>query len=142
MPRTEFAARDMPDTYFALVKEFPLAPIRDTADLHAAQSMLDRLLQDDLDEGGDAYLDVLTGLVNDYEEEHYPIPDAPESDVLRHLLDANGLTQVDLARAVGMAASTVSAVLKGTRSLTKSQVVKVSSFFNVSPAVFLPATKR
>ena len=100
--------------------------------------MLDRLLTEDLDEGEEAYFDVLTGLVQAYEEEHYPIPDASEADVLRHLLDSNNLSQADFARKVDISASTVSSVLKGVRSLTKSQLVKVSSFFRVSPSVFLP----
>ena len=57
------APRSLPDTYFRLVKAFPLSHLRNDADLEAAEAIIDRLLQDDLDEGAQAYLDVLTDLV-------------------------------------------------------------------------------
>ncbi|HWG45374.1 MAG TPA: helix-turn-helix domain-containing protein [Gemmataceae bacterium] len=128
----------MPDTYFDLVKRFPLTHLRDDHHLDAAQKILDRLLQEDLDEGAQEYLDVLTDLVEDYEEEHVPISDASEADVLRELMRSNGLSQPKLAKAAGIAQSTLSAVLNGTRSLTKNQVVKLAKFFHISPAAFLP----
>jgi HTH-type transcriptional regulator / antitoxin HigA len=128
----------MPDTYFDLVKQFPLTHIRDDRHLDAAQKMLDRLLQQDLEEGAQQYLDVLTDLVEDYEEEHIAMLDAGEADVLRELMRSNGLSQPKLAKAAGIAQSTLSAVLNGSRSLTKTQVVKLAKFFHVSPAAFLP----
>ena len=73
-----------------------------------------------------------------YEDEHEPIPDAPEADVLRVLMAANGLSQEDLARAVGIAQSTIS-VLNGARKLTKGQVITLARYFHVAPAAFLPA---
>jgi HTH-type transcriptional regulator / antitoxin HigA len=129
----------LPDTYFALVRQFPLIHIRDGDHLARAQEMIDRLLQEDLDEGAQEYLGALTDLVETYEDEHEPIPDASESDVLRELMRSNGLSQAKLAQQVGLAQSTISAVLNGTRSLTKEQVVALARFFHVSPAAFLPA---
>ena len=132
-------ARPLPGTYFDLVKRFPLTHIRDDAHLEEATGVIDRLLREDLDEGGQEYLDALTDLVETYEVEHVTIPDAPEADVLRELIRANGLTQPNLAKKVGIAQSTISAVLNGTRSLTKKQVVTLARFFHVSPAAFLSA---
>jgi HTH-type transcriptional regulator / antitoxin HigA len=132
------AVRPMPDTYFRLVKRFPLAHIRDRDHLAAAQEMIDELLEADLDRGAQAYLDVLTDLVEAYEGRHESIPDASEADVLRELLRGHGLSQPQLAKQVGIAQSTISAVLSGARSLTKEQVIALGKFFNVSPAAFLP----
>lgn len=132
------AAPTLPDTYFMLVKRFPLARIRDDDHLGMALEVIDGLLRQDLDEGAREYLDVLTDLVENYEDEHVPIPAASEADVLRALMAANGLSQPKLAQSVGIAQSTVSAVLGGTRSLTKGQVIKLARFFSVSPAAFLP----
>ncbi len=132
------AARMLPDSYFRLVREFPLTHIQDGRHLDEAQAMIDRLLQEDLDEGAQEYLGALTDLVTAYEAEHYPIPDAPPRDVLRVLMESNGLSQQKLSKAVGIAQSTISAVLTGSRSLTADQVVKLAKFFNVSPAAFLP----
>jgi HTH-type transcriptional regulator/antitoxin HigA len=112
--------------------------IRDDAHLAEAQETIDRLLEENPDEGIQEYLEVLSDLVEAYEEEHYPIPDASEADVLRELMRSNRLTQARLAKAVGISQSTISAVLSGTRSLTKQQVVKLARFFHVTPATFLP----
>jgi len=133
------AARTLPDTYFELVKQFPLTHVRSDDHLGEAQEVIDRLLQENLDRGAQEYLDALTDLVETYEEEHVPIPDASEADVLRELMRANGLSQGRLQKAVGISQSTISAVLNGTRSLTKEQVIALARYFRVSPAAFLPS---
>jgi len=132
------AAPTLPDTYFALVKEFPLAHIQDDAHLAAAQEMIDRLLEQEVDRGARAYLDVLTDLVEAYEDEHYPISDASEAEVLGELMRSHGLSQQRLSKKVGIAQSTLSAVLSGSRTLTKGQVIALAEFFGISPAAFLP----
>ena len=133
------AARALANTYFELVKQFPLTHIRDTDHLSAAQDVIDRLLQDKLDEGAQEYLDALTDLVAVYENEHEPIPDASEVEVLKELMRSNGLSQTKLAKETGIPRSTLAAMLSGRRSLTKGQVVTLARFFGVSPTVFLPA---
>jgi HTH-type transcriptional regulator/antitoxin HigA len=131
--------RVLPDTYFDLVRQFPLTHLHDDDHLDAAQAVIDRLVQEDLDDGARQYLDVLTDLVEAYEGDHFPIPDASEADVLRELMRQKGLSQAKLAAKVGIAQSTISAVLNGSRALTKGQVVVLAKFFRVSPAAFLPA---
>jgi HTH-type transcriptional regulator/antitoxin HigA len=131
--------RRLPDTYFELVQQFPLTHIRDDDHLDTAQQMIDRLSGESLDEGSLEYLDALTDLVETYEDEHEPISDASEADVLRELMRSNGLSQMRLAKKVKMSQSTISAVLNGTRSLTKEQVISLAKFFHVSSAAFLPA---
>jgi HTH-type transcriptional regulator/antitoxin HigA len=131
--------RKLPDSYFRLVRRFPLTQIRDDEHLQAAEEVIDRLLEQRLDEGGEQYLDVLTDLVENYEDQHESIPDAGEADVLRELIRANGLSQARLGAEVGISQSTLSAVLKGTRALTKDHIIALARFFHVSPAAFLPA---
>jgi HTH-type transcriptional regulator/antitoxin HigA len=131
--------RRLPDTYFELVKQFPLTHIRDDAHLASALEVIDNLLEMPQEAGRQEYLDALTDLVEMYEDEHEAIRDVSESDVLRELMRANGLSQQSLARKVGVAQSTISAVLNGTRSLTKDQVIALARYFRVSPAAFLPA---
>ena len=131
--------KTLPNTYFKLVLKFPLTHIRDDAHLAEAHETIDRLLEQDLDDGQQKYLDVLTDLVEAYEDEHHAIPDASDVDVLRELMRSNEFNQPMLAKRAGIAQSTISAVLNGDRSLTKEQVIKLAKVFGVSPAVFLPA---
>jgi len=117
---------------------FPLTHIRSDAQLKAAQTMIDELLKERLDKGGREYLDALTDLVETYEDAYEPFRDVSEAEVLRELMRANGFSQPRLAKEIGIAQSTISAVLNGERSLTRDQVVRVAKFFNVSPGAFLP----
>jgi HTH-type transcriptional regulator / antitoxin HigA len=136
------SAHKVPDTYLKLVKRFPLIHMRDEAHLDEALEVLNELLRQDRDEGAQAYLDVLTDLIAAYEDLHVPIADVPESDVLRELIRANGLSQTALAKSVGIAQSTISAVLTGARSLTKGQVLKLAKHFAIAPTAFLPRGDR
>jgi len=131
--------RNALDSYFELVKRFPLVPIRDETQFIEAEQMIHGLLQFRLDKGGQDYLEVLTNLVEDYDARHYPVEDVSEADVLRELMRANGLSQTKLQKAVGISQSTISDVLNGRRSLTREQIVALARYFNVSPAAFLPA---
>jgi len=120
------------------VKRFPLIHIRDERHLDEALELLNELLRQEADDGAQEYLDVLTDLVAAYEDKHVPMPDVSEADVLRELMRSNRLSQMALAKAVGIAQSSISAVLTGARSLTKGQVLKLAKFFRVGPAAFLP----
>lgn len=86
------------DEYLALVKQFPLMSIRDDSHLAQAQEVIDRLLQDDLPDGAQDYLDALTDLVESYEESHIEIPDASEAEVLHELMRQHGLTQSNIGQ--------------------------------------------
>ena len=81
------------------------------------------------------YAKVLMTLIEAYEEEHYAIPDAPPVEVLRALMEANGLRQKDLA-AIFWTESIVSEVLRKKRGLNKAHIEKLSKRFGISPAVF------
>ncbi len=80
-------------------------------------------------------IELLTLLIEDFEEKHYSLPPARPLDVLRHLMDANGLRQVDLLDVFGTP-SVASEVLSGKRALAKSHIAKLSERFKVSPEVF------
>ena len=79
--------------------------------------------------------EVLTLLIEAYEEERYPIRSASPVEILKELMDANNLRQKDLAPLLG-SESVVSEVLSGKRQLNKHHIEKLSKRFRVSPAVF------
>jgi HTH-type transcriptional regulator / antitoxin HigA len=78
---------------------------------------------------------LLTLLIEKYEAQHDAIPPADPVDVLRFLLDQNGLSQSDIASDLG-GESTVSLVLSGKRQLNRDHIARLSRRFHVSPAVF------
>jgi HTH-type transcriptional regulator / antitoxin HigA len=82
---------------------------------------------------------LLTLLIDQYESQRFPIPDAEPLDVLRFLLDHNGLTQRDLVPELG-SETTVSLILSGKRQLTRDQIARLSQRFEVAPTVFFPRT--
>jgi HTH-type transcriptional regulator/antitoxin HigA len=82
-------------------------------------------------------IELLTLLIERYEEEHYAIPKASAADVLRFLLGRHGLKQRDLAAELG-GESVVSEVLSGKRKLNAAHIEQLSKRFRVSPAVFFP----
>ena len=80
--------------------------------------------------------ELLTLLIEDFEEREYPMPrKASPIDIVRHLMDANGLRQTDLLDVFGTA-SVISEVLKGKRELSKTHIAKLSARFHVSPELF------
>jgi HTH-type transcriptional regulator/antitoxin HigA len=83
----------------------------------------------------DKLIALLTLLVEEYEDKHYPLPDAGPLDVIRHLMEANNLRQKDLTDVFGTE-SIVSDVLNGKRDLAKEHIRRLSARFRVSPAIF------
>jgi HTH-type transcriptional regulator/antitoxin HigA len=80
-------------------------------------------------------IELLTLLIERYEQEHYAVPEASPADVLRFLLERHGLRQRDVAADLG-GESVVSEILSGKRKLNTAQIEKLSRRFRISPAVF------
>ena len=78
---------------------------------------------------------LLVVLIADYEAKHFIVSKASGVEVLKELMDTNGLRQKDLAGDLG-GESIVSLILKGKRQLNRQQMEKLSHRFQVSPAVF------
>ena len=81
------------------------------------------------------YAELLTALIEAYEEKHYPVRALSPVELLTELMAANNLRQKDLAPLFG-SDSIVSEVLRGKREMNKQHIEKLSQRFNVSPALF------
>ncbi|MBV8708838.1 MAG: helix-turn-helix domain-containing protein [Acidobacteriaceae bacterium] len=79
--------------------------------------------------------ELLTLLVENFEDQHYQLKAAEPVAIVRELMDANGLKQADLLDIFGTR-SVVSEVLNGKRELSKTHIEKLSQRFHVSPEVF------
>jgi len=124
------------DSYMELVLAFPLASIKSDEYLEEAQEMMDRLLaKGRLDHGEQIYLDALSDLVAAYEDEHYPIKPASDADMLRHLMVAKGVSQVEVHRDAGIAKSTISEVLAGKKPFSRQMIRKLAEYFKVDVGI-------
>jgi HTH-type transcriptional regulator/antitoxin HigA len=124
------------DSYLGLIQEYPLSSIRSEQQLDEAQAAVDRLVaRGDLDEGEEMYLDALTDLIGVYEDQHHEIGAASDADLLRHLLDARGLTQAELSQQSGIAKSTISEILSGKKPFSRMIVRKLAEFFRVDVSI-------
>jgi HTH-type transcriptional regulator/antitoxin HigA len=124
------------DSYLDLVLAFPLASIRSEEHLQAAQAVLDQLLaRSSLDDGAAMYLDALSDLVASYEDEHHAIEPASDAAMLRHLMEAKGVTQALLSRETGTSRSTISEVLSGKRPFSRQLIRKLAHYFRIDVSV-------
>ncbi len=87
------------------------------------------------------YARMLAALIEKYEAEHYSIAAATPQDVLAELIEQNNLRQRDLVPLLGTE-SVVSEIVNGKRSLSKTNIEKLSVRFRVSPALFFPQTTK
>lgn len=73
-------------------------------------------------------VELLTKLVEDYEEEHYPIEDVPPNEILKMFLEDRGMKQKDLIPVFG-SAGVVSEIMNGKRPITLKTAKKVTRIF-------------
>ena len=83
-----------------------------------------------------ALLELMSVLVERFEEEHYPIPDAPPHRILQHLIESRNIKQADLVPILG-GRGRVSELVNGKRAISKAQAKALADFFHVSAELFL-----
>ena len=90
------------DRYLDLVVQFPLRPIRSDEELEEAVRMVDSLLdRRDLAPEEEDYLEVLGDLIERYEGEAHPMAPVSDAEMLRHLIEAKGVSQTEISSGHG-----------------------------------------
>jgi len=124
------------DSYLELIQAFPLASIKSDEHLSEAQVVMDRLLaQGALDDGAEMSLEALSDLVAAYEDAHHAIEPASDANLLRHLLEAKGITPAQLSQETGLAKSSLSEVLAGKKPFSRQMIRKLADYFRVNVGV-------
>ena len=80
---------------------------------------------------------LLSNLVADYEDEHYPIKTPTLIETLKLRMFEMGLTQSALATLLGMNQSKVSEIISGKSEPTLKQARTIAKELNISPATIL-----
>jgi antitoxin component HigA of HigAB toxin-antitoxin module len=135
----------LPAAYLALLEEFPLRPILNTGECDRATQIIHRLAlrEGELDEGQEAYLEVLEGLVERYESEHFAmnLDDISPTRVLRLLVEQAGMSVTELGVLLGSKGA-ASELLSGRRKEpSKAQIARLCERFKVDASLFLLPVK-
>jgi HTH-type transcriptional regulator/antitoxin HigA len=124
-------------TYAALLVEERPHVIRTDEDNARALRRIDELMRrDDLSAAELEIVDLLSLLVERYEEQRYTGKAATPLEIVRELMAANGVTQSEIAELIG-SKGVASEMLSGKREISKGQALKLSERFHVPAAVFL-----
>lgn len=122
--------------YEALVANFMPRPIQTEADYWATQAVIDRLLdQPTLSADEEAYLDILSLLIWQYDEAQETIPELRGVALLKGLMSEMGIKQKTLIP-IFKHESTVSDVLHGRRKLTVAHIERLAAYFDLPHTVF------
>ena len=102
---------------------------------------VDRLMtkgikQGELSPEEEKLLDLLSYLIESYEDEHYSMPEVAPNEVLKFLMEDRELKQKDLVHIFGSTGIT-SEVVNGKRAISKAQAKKLAGYFKVSVELFI-----
>src|SRR5271156_5826032 len=81
-------------------------------------------------------IELLTLLIEKWDEEHNTFPDADPIELLRYLMEVNNLKSTDMAALLGISKSLFSDILNYRRGLSKEVIRKLSDRFKVSQELF------
>ena len=128
-----------PERYKALLDETLPKVIESEGEYDRINAIIAGLtdkLEDRLTPEENALLDLLSVLIETYDEKHYQIEPAAPHEVLNHLLEARGMRKIDLAPVVGSKGH-VYDLCNGKRAISRQMACKLGEFFHVDPGVFI-----
>ena len=118
-------------------KLYLLRPIRTKGDYNRAVKIAGALTaKTNLNQDQRDYLESLAMLIEAYENNHFPIDAQDPVEMLKFLLDSNGLNASDLGRILSQR-QLGSKILKGERQLSKTHIKELADYFSVEPGLFL-----
>ncbi len=119
-----------------LAKSLP-RPIRTQAEHERLTGMLLELDERDrISPEEEALAEVLTLLIEHYEEKYHPLPRVSPNESLRALMEDRGLKHKDIWPVLGNKGAATE-VLSGRRSISKSQAKRLAEFFRVPADLFI-----
>jgi HTH-type transcriptional regulator / antitoxin HigA len=102
------------------------------------KKLSDLLVRDELNEAEGKLAELLTVLIQEYEKERFKDNGkAPAIEVIKYLMEHQGLKQKDLVPTIFETESVASETLKGTRGLTLKHVKRLSNYFKLSADIFI-----
>ena len=123
--------------YAELLAESLPRPIRTDAELaRVTRTLLAFDERDGLSPEEEALAEMLTLLIEDYEEKRHPLPRVSPSASLNALMEERGLKHKDIWPVLGNKGAATE-VLSGRRSISKAQAKRLAEFFRVPLDLFV-----
>jgi HTH-type transcriptional regulator / antitoxin HigA len=113
-----------------------LQPIRNEADYRAALDEIERLFDVEPDTPEFDRLDILTTLVEAYEQRHYPIEAPDPIEAILYYLESRGLSWQDLESAVGSQGQIID-VLNRKQELSLEMIRRLHQQFGIAAEVLI-----
>ena len=113
-----------------------IKPIKTENDYEAALAEIEQLMEAEPNTPEGDKLDVLTTLVETYEEKHYPIDPPDPIEAIIHEMESQGLTRKDLERYLGNRAR-VSEILNRKRSLSLQMIRNLQEGLGISAEILI-----
>ena len=120
-----------------LVSVLPQA-IENDRELERTENIIDKLLSkgENLSPEEEKLLDLLSDLVEKYEDEHFTMPKISPTETLQFLIQENNIKQKDLLHIFG-SSGIASEVINGKRAISKTHAKKLAEYFKVSAELFI-----
>jgi HTH-type transcriptional regulator/antitoxin HigA len=124
--------------YGELLAESVPTVIRNEEEYDRAIEQIEKLLRkgDRISAEEDHLLDLLSTLVEKYEDEHYPIEPSAPHEILQFLMEERDLKQKDIVHLFG-SSGRASEAINGLRPISKIQAKALAEYFHVSTDLFL-----
>jgi len=113
-----------------------IRPIKNETDYQAGLAEIEQLFDAAPDTPEGDRLEVLTTLVEAYEEKHYPLPKPDPIEAILYHMESRGLSRRDLEPLIGSRAR-VSEVLNRKRPLTMEMIRNLHSRFGIPADVLI-----
>ena len=125
-------------TYTDLLTVFKPRPIRSARQHARSLAIVEKLIDKPKQTAAEKeMIELLSTLIDQYEERIWPTPEVPPGEMLKFLLVDRKMSQTELAGETGVPQSTIANVIAGRRQLSKQNVVALAKFFRMSPTLFM-----
>jgi HTH-type transcriptional regulator/antitoxin HigA len=111
-------------------------PIRSEADYEETLAEIEKLFDAKPETLEGDRLEILTALVEDFEEQHYPVPLPDPVDAILYFLESRGLTRKDLELYLGSRAR-VSEILNRKRPLSLEMIRRLSRDLGIPAEILI-----
>lgn len=88
------------------------------------------------DKADEDEIELLTLLIEKYDDEHYQIPEYDPIEILKSLMSEHDLRAKDLTEILGLTKGTVSKILNYQKGLSKETIRKLSEHFKMKQEAF------